>query len=173
MNVKALGFANPIDFNALKKGMLVYSQPSEGQRYFGVISKIRSDDVLVVIASNSEEAAPFVINASAIHNTMWCIRGQLEIEPASGEISFPPISTPTANGLILDASGSLFAVILQREPWGQTDRYIINLATGEHAVSADGDTTLRPYSTISDFSMFVTVDGRKGRFTMPSLTPDR
>lgn len=170
--VKVFGYGAPSNFDGLKKGMLVYARPSPEQHYLGVISRVGSDFVLVVIASNGEDAPPYLINASAIHDAMWKIDGQLEIEPKGGDFTLPKIATPGGNGLIIDAAGDLFAVVVQRE-YGGFERYIIHLASGEHADGTNHAEAARPFATLSDFSVSVRQAGREKSFAFTSLTPDR
>lgn len=172
MTTTVFGFGAPLDFNSVEKGMLAFAQPSEGQRYFGVIGKIRSDLVLIVIAASGSEAPPYVINVSALHNNMWRVPGDLEIEPRDGNFAYPPIDTPHSNGLVMDADGRLFAIVMQRDPWNSVERYIFDIATGEHADGEASAQPKRPFAAVSDPAMYIRQEGRKDRYAVDGLTPD-
>lgn len=161
---RSFGFAVPLDFVNVKKGMLVMVAPTEQQSYFGVVSKIRHEFILVTLSA-ADGATPGAIQLSNCSSDLWSVPGTLEIEPSGSPFARGPDITPR-EGFLMSKNGSLLALIWHWNEVNRKERYCIDLSTGEH-VDPDGR-SLQP-----GIKLFIRQEGRRERFEWPSLTPEQ
>lgn len=157
MSVATFGFATPLDFNVLEKGMLVVAAPAQDQSYFGVVTKFRHEFVLVVLASTDGEV-PGPLELSSCTGALWRVPGVLEIEPAGQPFVRGPTSSPPT-GFLVGNAGHLLASFLHRNDNGQKERFTIDLTTGEHSQEPG-----RP--VMNGLTIFIRQEGRRERFEL-------
>jgi len=165
MAASIFGTALPLNFNNLQKGQIVRAAPAIDQQYIGVVAKFGHDFILVTLLA-TDGKTPGPLDLSACVNHIWSIPGMLEIEPEgvpfSAGLSEAPHST-----LMVDSVGGIFARFLHRNDIGQQERFLIDLNTGEHS---RGQGEMKP---IGPVKFFIRQQGRKERFELLTLAPDR
>jgi hypothetical protein len=164
MTASAFGFARPIPFSKLEKGMLVLAAPSDGQRYFGVISRVHHDMVLVILAS-SDGDVPGAMDIGYLVDDLWHVPGILEIEPDGAPFA-PAQRRSITPGYAIDSDGNV-AAVFHYSGMGRTEQFLVNLSDGEHLTRAD------KIAFFKGARFFVRQEGRRERFAWPDLTPER
>lgn len=158
------GIASPLPFNSLEKGMLVLAAPHTGQRYFGVVTKIRNDWMLAVLSSTDGDI-PAALDLGYVVDDLWQIRGDLEIE-AAGSPFEPSLKRSSGPALTIDSDGNVGALI-DHVDMGMKQQFLINLSDGEHLARAEKITFFK------EAKFFIRQEGRRERYEWPDLTPER
>lgn len=163
MVASVFGFARPIPFGKLAKGMLILAAPADGQRYFGVVTKIREDFMLIVLSATDGKTLAN-LDLGYFVDDLWLVPGLLEMEPASS-----PFEAGSRRAIIpgyaIDSEGNA-GVSFPHSEFGQTKQFIVNLSTGEHFDRVE------KIGYFKDAKFFVRQEGREDRFPMPDLTSD-
>lgn len=138
MTAKAFGFATPLSHKSLEKGQLVLAQYGKDNRYFGVVSQMGSEFVLIVIASSDGEV-PNELNLDEGDAGLWRIPGDLEVEPEGAAFGASQV-TANGRGFVIDESGDVLARIAPQNR-NSPGIYYVSLSTGE-IVKPVGNTAL-------------------------------
>jgi|GEM_PF-5478979 len=165
MAAKHFGLATPVSFNKLEKGALVLAAPHTGQRFFGVVSKVNHDHVLVVLSASDNDIHA-AIDLGNVVDDLWLIPGTLEIEPTSDPFMNHSKRT-TVPSYIINSDGNIGSQFLYRNEVGQHQMFAVDLNTGEHLDRAD------KVAAFQGAKLYIRQEGRKERFEWPSLTPDQ
>ena len=160
MTISAFGFVRPLQFNKIKKGMLVLAAPADGQRYFGVTTDIRDDKNLVILLA-SDGDAPAAIDLGYMVDDLWEIPGVLEVEPTDAPFS-PLKRRMSSSGYAMTSDGNIAAKFLHNSG-GRTLDLLINLSDGQHMERADS------IAFFTDPKFFIRQEGRKERFACAAL----
>lgn len=164
MAAAIFGFARPIPFGKLKKGMLVLAAPVDGQRFLGVVTKIREDFILIVLSATDGDVLGNLDLGYCVDD-LWLVPGLLEMEPI-GPAFEAGSRRAIVPGYVLDSDGNA-GVIFHHTEFGQTKQFLVNLDTGEHFDRAE------KIGYFKDARFFIRQEGRKERFPMPDLTAER
>lgn len=164
MTATHYGFATPLPFNKLDKGMLVLATPSTGQKYFGVVTKINHDFVLIVLSASDGDIHEAIDLGYAVDN-LWQINGSLELEP-QGKPFIGNVRRTEKPGYVINSDGVIACQFVHRNGVGRHQLFAVDLNTGEHVERAD------KVAGIDGAKLFIRQDGRKDRFEWPALTPD-
>ena len=158
------GIARPLPFSKLAKGMLVLATPHDGQRYFGVVTKIR-DYWMLAILSSTDGDIPAALDLGYVVDDLWQIPGSLEIEP-SGAPFEPLMKRSSGPAFTIDSDGNVGALI-DRVDMGMKQQFLVNLSDGEHLDRAD------KIAFFKEAKLFIRQEGRRERYEWPALTPEQ
>ena len=158
------GIVRPLPFNKLEKGMLVVLAPRDGERQFGVVTKIREDWILASLSS-ADGDAPTATDLAYHTDDLWHIPGTLEIEPKGGPFE-PLLRRSSAPTFTIDSDGNVGA-LLEYSEIGMPQQFLIDLANGEHMGRSE------KMAFFKEAKFYIRQEGRHERFEWPSLTPEQ